>query len=205
MLYLAKDAIYDMDVNCDRYEFFVLDFNFLCAETRKSAVYPIQSPAYIHQLFTKLCYSRNVDSPQAFAQKMGRIYRIIELTAGSADRTYMHVAGRERIDQSADRIHLNFSDKELSVSALAKNAGYSEVYFRKLFKRRFGQAPSRYIAQTRISHAIKLMESDGLSLAEISEECGFASLPYFNKVFKAFTGDTPAAYRRSIPKHPDIT
>ena len=69
MLYLAKDAIYDMDVNCDRYEFFVLDFNFLCAETRKSAVYPIQSPAYIHQLFTKLCAKNGANIPNYRADR----------------------------------------------------------------------------------------------------------------------------------------
>jgi AraC family transcriptional regulator len=100
---------------------------------------------------------------------------------------------------------MSFADKELSVASLASEAGFSEVYFRKLFLRRFGQSPSKYIMQTRVSHAIKLMEFDGLTLSEIAEECGFSSTPYFNRVFKAVTGESPAAYRRSIAKLPHIT
>jgi hypothetical protein len=38
-----------------------------------------------------------------------------------------------------DVIHLNFSDSRLSVAKLAEDAGFSEVYFRKLFALRFGQ------------------------------------------------------------------
>ena len=205
VLYLSKDAVYKMDINCDRSEFFVLNFKFCSDAPRKSAVYPSVSPTYVCRLFSNLCYSRDADTPQTFAQKMCWIYKIIESVSQSADRTYIQGQGRQKIELCADRIHLNFSDPNLSVAALAGEAGYSEVYFRNLFVRRFGQTPSKYITNTRISHAIKLMELDGLTLGEIAEECGFSSLPYFNKVFKEFIGETPAAYRRSLAKRIDIT
>lgn len=205
VLYLAKNAIYEMDINCDRYEFFVLNFNFFSDVPKKSAVYPSGSPAYVCRLFSNLCFSRDTDTPQTFAQKMCWIYKIIEAITQNADRAYIKGQGRQKIELCADKIHLNFSDTNLSVAALASEAGYSEVYFRNLFVRRFGQTPSRYITKTRISHAIKLMELDGLTLGEIAEECGFSSLPYFNKVFKELIGETPASYRRSLAKRIDIT
>ena len=205
ILYLAKNSVYEMDINCDRYEFFVLNFNFFSEAPRKSAVYRTVSPSYVCQLFSKLCYSRESDTAQAFAQKMCLVYKIIEAVAQSSDRSYIQGQGRQKIEISADKIHLDFSNPKLSVSELANEAGYSEVYFRNLFVRRFGQTPSKYIVQTRISHAIKLMESDGLTLAEISEECGFSSLPYFNKVFKELVGEPPASYRRTLAKKADIT
>ena len=43
------------------------------------------------------------------------------------------------------------------------------------------------------------------NLEEIAEESGFSSLPYFNKVFKAFVGYTPAAYRHQLSKRADLT
>ena len=205
ILYLAKGSVYEMDINCDRYEFFVLNFNFFSDKIRKSTVYPTISPSYVCQLFSKLCYSRESGTTQAFAQKMSLVYKIIESVAQSADRTYIQGDSRQKIEDCADMIHLNFSNPNLSVADLANESGYSEVYFRNLFVKRFGQTPSKYIVQTRISHAIKLMESDGLTLAEISEECGFSSLPYFNKVFKELVGEPPASYRRTLSKKADIT
>lgn len=204
ILYLAKDALYEMDVNCERYEFFVINFNFLSDQTRKSGVFPAASPSYVYQLFSKACFSRANDTQASFARKMGILYKIIENIAQSADRTYMHGTNREKIESAADRIHLDFADKELSVADLASSAGFSEVYFRKLFVSRFGVAPSRYIIQTRITHAIKLMEFDGLTLDEIAHECGFTSLPYFSKLFKSISGETPTAYRRSLIKTKDF-
>ncbi len=200
ILYLAKDAIYEMDVNCDRYEFLVLNFNFLSDTARKSAVYPVVSPTYVYKLFSKLCFSRDSETQLSFAGKMGLVYKIIETVAQSADRTYMRGSNREKIEYSADRIHLNFANSELSVAELASAAGFSETYFRKLFISRFGITPSKYIIQTRISRTIELMAFDGLTLEEIATECGFASLQYFSKIFKATTGEAPAAYRRSL-KH----
>ena len=88
---------------------------------------------------------------------------------------------------------------------LAKDAGMSEVYFRKLFHLRFGMSPSHYIMQTRISHAVKLMQLERLSLDEISEKSGFSSLPYFSKVFKAMMGESPAKYRNTLPKPREMT
>jgi AraC-like DNA-binding protein len=198
VLYLAKDAVYEMKVNCDRYEFFVVNFNFMSDTPRQSAVYPTASPTYAHQLFSSLCFSRESDTQFSFAKKMGVVYKIIEIVAQSSDRAYVRGSNKEKIELIADKIHLNFSSKQLSVADLASASGFSEVYFRKLFLKRFGITPSKYIIQTRISHAIKLMAFDALTLEDISDECGFSSLPYFSKLFKSIVGESPAVYRRSL-------
>lgn len=205
VLYLAKDAVYQMDINCDRYEYFVLNFNFASDEKRQSAFYTLLTPASCEQLFSRLCYSRDILSTSAFAKNMGLLYRIIEAINESAERAYIGGEARGKIEKSADRIHEHFADERLSVAWLAESAGMSEVYFRKLFALRFGLPPSRYIMQTRIANAINLMRFEKLSLEEIAEESGFSSLPYFSKVFKSFMGEPPASYRRSLPIVTDIT
>lgn len=205
ILYLAKDAVYQMDVNCDKYEFMVVNFNFNCDTPRKSAFYTPLSPAAVQRCFSRLCYGRTTSTPTDFARNMGILYRIIEIVNESAERVYISGSARLKIEKSADAIHESFASEVLSVSALAKDAGMSEVYFRKLFHLRFGMSPSHYIMQTRISHAVKLMQLERLSLDEISEKSGFSSLPYFSKVFKAMMGESPAKYRNTLPKLREMT
>ena len=205
ILYLAKDAVYEMDVNCEKYDFFVVNFNFHTEELRQSGFYPLASPATAEQLFSHLYYGSEALIPSAFTRNTATLYKIITLVNESAEHTYMGGKSRSKIEKCAEYINRHFADETLSVSALAKNAGFSEVYFRKLFQMRYGQTPSNYITRTRLAHAIKLMALDGLSLDDIAAESGFSSQPYFSKVFKSFIGESPAAYRRSLIKHSDIT
>ena len=203
ILYLSKGSIYEMDITCDKYEFFGVNFNFLTEAPRKSAFYLPLSPQNAEKLFSRLCYN-NINGA-AFAQNMALLYQIIALINESKERTYIGSEARAKIEKSAETIHLNFADSTLSVAKLAENAGFSEVYFRKLFALRFGQPPSRYIMHTRITNALKLMPLEEFSLERIAEESGFASLPYFTKVFKMFMGEPPAAYRRSLSKQNNMT
>ncbi|MBQ7292631.1 MAG: helix-turn-helix domain-containing protein [Clostridia bacterium] len=205
ILYLAHNAVYQMDIDCDRYEFYVINFFFSNSELRQSAFYTPLLPSSAEQLFSRLCFARDTGSPAAFARDMTLIYKIMGLVTESAERVYMGGEARAKVERCADFIHLNFSENSLSVSALAKSISLSEVHFRKLFSRRFGISPAHYIIQTRINHALKLMELDEMTLDEIAERSGFASRPYFNKVFKRFLGETPAVYRRSLSKHSDVT
>lgn len=203
ILYLAKNAEYEMDINCDRYDFYVVNFNFITDELRQSAFYSLLSPSSVERLFLKLFCTR--EGKTSFSQNMATLYRITSAILESKGRAYIGSEARAKIESSADFIHLNFSDNRLSVAKLAEDAGFSEVYFRKLFALRFGQTPSRYIMQTRITNALKLMTLEELSLEKIAEESGFTSLPYFAKVFKLFIGEPPAAYRRSLSRRSNLT
>ena len=85
---------------------------------------------------------------------------------------------------------------------LAADAAMSEVHFRRLFARTFGISPARYIMRARVDRAKVLMADSSYSLADIAEQSGFSSPPYFYRVFRDITGSTPAAYRRELLNHP---
>jgi AraC-like DNA-binding protein len=55
-----------------------------------------------------------------------------------------------------------------------------------------------YILKTRIILAQDMLSKEKLSVAEISERCGFSSISYFCRVFKNETGKTPLEYRRHL-------
>ena len=86
----------------------------------------------------------------------------------------------------------------LSVSALAKIADMSEVYFRKLFKAEVGVSPLKYIISVRLKKAKQLMKNyPFLTLEECARQSGFSSLHYFSRVFLSEFGTNPSKYRKN--------
>ena len=199
VLYLAQDAKYAMDVDCDRYEFSVVNFFLTESAPRQSAVFHPRDRVGIEQLFARLCARRDLCS---IAESLSVFYRILAATIESKQSYYMNGKARAAVERAAEAVKASFGNPCLSVSRLASDAAMSEVHFRRLFSRRFGVSPARYIMQTRIAHARELMASTTLSTDEIAEQSGFSSVTYFHRVFRELTDTTPAAYRREWQEHP---
>ena len=54
----------------------------------------------------------------------------------------------------------------------------------------------------RVVRAQQLLAGTSRRVAEIAFECGFESVPHFNRVFSRLTGATPTDYRRPHRKAP---
>ncbi|RAP76809.1 AraC family transcriptional regulator [Paenibacillus montanisoli] len=95
---------------------------------------------------------------------------------------------------------LDFIDAHLvesiSLSALASRAAVSPSYFSRMFKQLTGMNVTEYIIAKRIMHAKELIGGTDHTIAEIANQCGFESLPHFYRMFKKFSGSTPAHYKR---------
>jgi|GEM_PF-2877429 len=84
-------------------------------------------------------------------------------------------------------------DEKLRCASVASHFYISESKLSKDFKRTFGLAFNQYLMQLRVKTA-KDMLTRGASGAATSRACGFTSPSYFIRVFKSYTGQTPAAY-----------
>ncbi|WP_341523475.1 helix-turn-helix domain-containing protein [Pseudomonas sp. G.S.17] len=85
---------------------------------------------------------------------------------------------------------------EFSLAALAAEAGMSEFYFSRLFRRATGQSPSQYFIQMRMAVARRLLLQSTLSVIDIALEVGYGSPSHFAHVFKRHSGITPHEFRR---------
>jgi len=83
------------------------------------------------------------------------------------------------------------------VEALATQYGMSRTHFTHFFRQRTGSTPARFAAEVRIREATRLLLETRLPLKQIAENCGFADVNYFGKVFRRFHHMSPAAYRRA--------
>lgn len=77
------------------------------------------------------------------------------------------------------------------------NAGLSRSHLSVLFKNVTGVSPYEYLLLQRIERAVRFLSDSDRTVIDIAQECGFRSLPNFNKAFKRVTGITPTDYRKS--------
>lgn len=87
---------------------------------------------------------------------------------------------------------------DLSNGALARQAGVSPSYFRRLFSKAFGQSPNAYVKGRRLERARTLLAETNLPVARVADECGFGSQSYLTTCFKARHGETPARFRHVV-------
>jgi AraC-like DNA-binding protein len=84
----------------------------------------------------------------------------------------------------------------LTLSALAHEALVSPEHFSRVFKQMTGMNLTAYIHTKRIIKAKNLLIETTLAIPIVAEQCGFEGLPHFHRIFKKYTGYTPAAFRR---------
>src|SRR5215831_11161331 len=88
--------------------------------------------------------------------------------------------------------------ENINIKTLSKLAYMSEPHFFRCFKQEFGVTPVEFILEMRIKAAKSMLQTSDLTLKEIGFSCGFNSMNYFLKMFKRYTGHTPAQYRKSL-------
>lgn len=94
----------------------------------------------------------------------------------------------------------NFYDYDIELSSILKKSGYSEDYIRAQFKKITGKTPTEFLTETRISHACYLIDTyrNSVSLADISEKCGYTDYVYFSRRFKQIMGVSPRKYIEDV-------
>lgn len=85
--------------------------------------------------------------------------------------------------------------EDLRVGPLAVKLSISERHLRQKFQEQFGVSMGAYLRNYRIRRAIGLLASTSLSLAEISDRCGYRSASSFHRAFIKHTGMRPAEFR----------
>ncbi|WP_293759647.1 AraC family transcriptional regulator [uncultured Aquitalea sp.] len=126
------------------------------------------------------------------------------LQAVFASVVQRHMQVREREAASArpgiERARQLLSDRladNLSLQALAAEAGLSPWQFNRQFARQFGLPPVAWRNQLRIARGRQLLGL-GRSAGTVAQELGFADQAHFTRAFRRSLGVTPAAYQRGL-------
>ena len=91
----------------------------------------------------------------------------------------------------------NFSGK-LTLDELAARINISRFQLCRLFKEATGSTVFDYINFVRLYHAEEMLINSEKTVSEIAFDCGFASIQYFNRAFKAYNGFAPSIYKKQF-------
>ncbi len=87
---------------------------------------------------------------------------------------------------------------DIEYALLPKLCGISYTYFKKLFIKKFGVPPVRYVNNMRLERSAELLLTNRYSVGEIAKMCGFENIYYFSKKFKEKYLLSPTAYKNSL-------
>lgn len=126
---------------------------------------------------------------------MKTVYEIILELLNSEKQKYVPGKKQEKLSPAMEMIIKN-QDSEISNSALAKAAGMSTVYFRKLFTEVYGVSPMTYVRNFKIRKAMKMLESDYGNITDVATALGYVSIYDFSRTFKKCAGMSPSKYAK---------
>ena len=90
------------------------------------------------------------------------------------------------------------SDADVSLGALATDAGLSRFHFCRAFKESTGLSPHAWLRQHRLEQAMNMLRDTEASVVSVAAELGYASQTAFAAAFRKLTGETPSGWRRRV-------
>lgn len=122
---------------------------------------------------------------------MGLLYKIL---AELQKQVYIPQSQYDAIKPALQYIHEHFLATGISVPHLAVLCGISESYLKKLFIKKFGLPPVKYIIQLKIHYACDLLRSELYTVTQVAEICGYANAHFFSRQFKEYVGIAPSTF-----------
>jgi AraC family transcriptional regulator len=90
------------------------------------------------------------------------------------------------------------SDADVSLAALASDAGLSRFHFCRAFKESTGLSPHAWLRQYQLEQAMKMLRNTDDSIVSIAVALGYSSQAAFAAAFRKLTGETPSDWRRRL-------
>ena len=149
--------------------------------SNKGKFFDIFSQAIAHSIIGNECACM-ADAYRLFSE----IYKETHLRQRKPPQNLANL--KQYIDQ-------NFTMPEIKISTLASIYKTSETYFRKEFKKYYGESPIEYIKRRRIELACHLLRTELYSITDVASHSGFESISYFSLEFKRYMGFSPSTYR----------
>jgi len=121
---------------------------------------------------------------------------IIDLSKATNESKKSFEVYNSKIEMAKQFIEDNFSSA-INTESIAKHLHLSASRIGKLFSKAMGQQIPQYINQVRIREAKRLLRQTDLSINEIAFRTGYASVTYFDSMFKKMEKISPKKFRDS--------
>src|SRR5262245_19365301 len=90
------------------------------------------------------------------------------------------------------------SDADVSLAALASDAGLSRFHLCRAFKESTGLSPHAWLRQHQLERAMNMLRDGEQSVVSVAAALGYSSQTAFAAAFRKLTGETPSDWRRRM-------
>jgi len=103
-----------------------------------------------------------------------------------------------------DRISIIFNyvkdhfKEPIALEAVAELSNMTVPSFCRYFKKITNKTFTQFVNEYRITHSLKLLAEQPMSITEVCFDSGFNNFSYFNKTFKEHTQKSPSQYRKEF-------
>jgi len=164
--------------------------NFASALSDAPFSVKLKDPERLRKSFHRAAELWKSRSELAQVAAMEAVYAAI-LQIRQEQSVYLPRQTQDKLQPALQMLQNDLTDPALSVEVLARACDMSQVYFRKLFKSRFGIAPKEYIIRKRLEYAKQLLLSGQFSVSQVADLCGYAEPCHFSREFTARFGIAP--------------
>ena len=143
-------------------------------------------------LYDEIVRELIIGTDAAYRRIIGLLAELIALLPGPECET----DAPDRIfSELLQRIRTRFHDPDFNVDSLADESGLHRTTLLRMFRKHLRTTPVEYLTRCRLDHALNLLRTTLLPIADIAESSGFRQCSYFCKVIREKCGKTPAEFR----------
>ncbi len=153
----------------------------------------VKSSDKILRVFKEIERKRTLNNPTAELESIRGMYSILLLLIQSSREAYVPPEKQRKISSIVEYMSEHYSES-LTNDDLARLAGVSTTYFRRLFSSYMGTSPINYLRKLRIEKAKEMLKSDYSSISDLARSLGYSSIYDFSRDFKKHVGVSPSRY-----------
>jgi len=103
----------------------------------------------------------------------------------------------DRISVIFNYVKDNFKE-QIALETVAELSNMTVPSFCRYFKKITNKTFTQFVNEYRITHSLKLLAEQPMSITEVCFDSGFNNFSYFNKTFKEYTKKSPSQYRKEF-------
>lgn len=136
------------------------------------------------------------------SERPASFLKILNLLADTSDVKRSGIWRKMSVDEKRKMKVRTFvacnSLRPVTLKEIASYIGMNESAFCVFFKKNYGKTFVEYLNEQRLEYARYLLTNGSLTVTEICYACGFASPPYFSRVFRKGVGMSPQQYAKTV-------